>query len=174
MNEDMRFPIGEFDADAEVNEDDINEFIKAIENLPGEIRNAVAGLNDEQLDTEYRPDGWTIRQVVHHVGDSHMNAIIRFKLALTEDFPTIRPYFENHWADLSDSKIPLDASLKIIDGVHERWVILLKSMSEKELKRELKHPESGDWNLYKMLAQYAWHSKHHTAHITKLRERNDW
>ena len=174
MSRDLRFPIGQFNPDFEVTENLRNSFIKTIENLPAEISKAVEGLNDEQLDTEYRPEGWTIRQVVHHVADSHLNSFCRFKLALTEDFPTIRGYDEASWAELSDSKMPVEASLNIIDGIHKRWTEILNSMSDEDFKRELNHPESGKWQLVKMLGLYDWHSKHHTAHITNLRNRKGW
>lgn len=174
MKKDLRFPIGKFDADEEIKNSDRRKFVKTIENLPNEIYEAVDGLDDEQLDTKYRPDGWTVRQLVHHIADSHLNALCRFKLALTEDAPTIRPYLEDKWANLADSKMPLDASLKIIEGVHARWTNLLNSLSDEDFERKLNHPESGDWTLQKMLEQYAWHSKHHTAHITELRKRENW
>ncbi len=139
------------------------------------MREAVAGLDESQLDTEYRPGGWTVRQTVHHVADSHMNSIIRFKLALTEDSaPTIRPYYEDRWAELGDSKLPIDVSLNLIDGIHARWVSLLESMSDADFAKQFVHPETGPWTLDGALALYAWHSLHHTAHITSLRERNSW
>ena len=131
-------------------------------------------MNDAQLDTHYRPGGWTVRQTVHHVADSHLNAYVRFKLALTEDTPTIRPYDEAEWAELPDSTMPLENSFKIIEGVHSRWVNLLNSMSDDDYQKKLVHPESGEWTLEKFLGLYAWHSKHHTAHITKLAEREGW
>ncbi len=174
MSDDLRFPIGKFDSDIEVDNDLRNSFIKTIEDLPTDISKAVEGLDDEQLDTRYRPEGWTIRQVVHHVADSHLNSYCRFKLALTEEFPTIRGYDEASWAELPDSEMPVQVSLNIIEGIHMRWAKLLRSMSQKDFERELNHPESGIWNLEKMLGLYDWHSKHHTAHITDLRKRNNW
>jgi uncharacterized damage-inducible protein DinB len=174
MSEDLRYPIGRFDSGREVTQELRNEFIRTIKDLPKKIAESVKGLNDEQLDTEYRPEGWTVRQTVHHVADSHLNSYCRFKLALTEDNPTIRPYYEDRWAELKDSELPIDVSLKIIEGVHERWVTLLESFTEDDFKRKLQHPESGEWTLDKFLGLYDWHSKHHTAHITKLRERNNW
>jgi len=139
------------------------------------IAEAVSGLTDEQLDTPYREGGWTLRQTVHHVADSHINSFCRFKLALTEDDPpTIRPYYEDRWADLPDSNLPVEVSLKIIEGVHQRWTRMLKTMTDADFEREFIHPETGPWKLEKALAMYAWHSRHHTAHITSLRETNNW
>jgi uncharacterized damage-inducible protein DinB len=174
MSEDLRYPVGKFDSGREVTPELRREFIRTIADLPLKIAEAVEGLNDERLGTEYRPEGWTVRQTVHHVADSHLNSYCRFKLALTEDKPTIRPYHEDLWAELPDSKLSIDVSLKIIEGVHERWVVLLESFTEDDFKKELIHPESGVWTLEKFLGLYEWHSKHHTAHITKLRERNGW
>ncbi len=174
MSEDLRFPIGDFDPDFEVTPELRSSFIKTIEELPKVLSGAVEGLSEEQLDTQYRPEGWTVRQVVHHVADSHLNALCRFKLTLTEDEPTIRAYFEDRWAKLPDYKLPVDPSIKILEGVHECWVALLKSMSDEDFARKLDHPESGEWVLEKMLGMYDWHSKHHTAHITELRKRNGW
>jgi len=172
MNQDPRFPIGKFDAD------DLTtrvEHILTITNLPMRIAEAVSGLTDEQLDTPYREGGWTVRQTVHHVADSHINSFCRCKLALTEDDPpTIRPYYEDRWADLPDSNLPVEVSLKIIEGVHQRWTRMLKTMTDADFEREFIHPETGPWKLEKALAMYAWHSRHHTAHITSLRERNNW
>lgn len=174
MSEDLRYPIGKFDSKREVTPELRREFIQTISDLPEKITEAVEGLSDEQLDTEYRPEGWTVRQTVHHVADSHLNSYCRFKLAVTEDKPTIRPYHEDLWAELADSKLPVDVSLKLLETVHARWVALLESFSEDDFKKELIHPESGVWTLDKFLGLYEWHSKHHTAHITKLRERNEW
>ncbi len=169
---DLRYPIGKFDPlDAELR----SGHIKTIAELPANLAAAVAGLSDEQLDTPYRPEGWTLRQTVHHVADSHINSLCRFKLALTEDeAPTIRPYYEERWAELGDSKMPVGVSLSIVDGVHRRWVALLESMSDADYQREFIHPETGRWTLEKVLALYAWHSRHHTAHIAGLRDRSGW
>ena len=172
--EDLRYPIGKFDADIEVTPELRSEFIQTIEDLPTKLREAVAGLSEEQLETPYRAEGWTVRQTVHHVADSHINMFIRLRLALTEDTPTIRPYAEAEWAKLSDAKMPLEVSFKIIEGVHARLTNLLKSLTDEQFARKLIHPESGTFTLEKMLGLYDWHSKHHTAHITRLRERNDW
>lgn len=173
-SEDLRYPIGVFDPQIEVTEKIRNEFIKEIADLPANLKEAVETMEDKQLDTPYRPGGWTVRQTVHHVADSHLNAYVRFKLALTEETPTIRPYDEAEWAELPDSGMPLENSFKIIEGVHSRWVNLLDSMSEEDYLKKLYHPESGMWTLEKMLGLYAWHSRHHTAHITRLAEREGW
>ncbi|PYT01889.1 MAG: putative metal-dependent hydrolase [Acidobacteria bacterium] len=172
MNTDPRFPVGKFDAAAYPSRE---ENVKTISDLPANLKAAVHGLSDEKLDTPYRDGGWTLRQTVHHIADSHINSLCRFKLALTEDeAPTIRPYYEDRWAELADSKMPVDVSLKIVDGVHSRWTALLSSMTEEDFKREFIHPETGTWTLEKILALYAWHSVHHTAHITSTRDRNGW
>lgn len=171
MTNDPRYPIGKFESGAGMR----RQHIDTISNLPANIALAVSGLSDEQLDVPYREGGWTLRQTVHHVADSHINSLVRFKLALTEDAPpTIRPYYEERWAELADSQMPVDVSLKIIEGVHERWTQLLESMSDADFEREFIHPETGPWTLEKALALYAWHSRHHTAHITATRERNGW
>jgi uncharacterized damage-inducible protein DinB len=174
MSEDLSYPIGKFDSDFEVTPELRQKFINEVAELPKHLSEAVNEMTDDQLDTPYRPGGWSVRQTVHHVADSHLNAYVRFKLALTEDTPTIRPYHEAKWAELPDSKMPLENSFKIIEGVHSRWVNLLNSMSEEDFQKKLNHPESGLWELQKMLGLYAWHSKHHTAHITKLAEREGW
>ena len=170
--QDPRYPIGQFNRDDATSR---REHIKTIAELPTKLAAAVDGLSDEQLDTPYRPEGWTLRQTVHHIADSHMNSMVRFKLALTEDeAPTIRPYYEDRWAELGDSKMPVDVSLAIVDGVHRRWAFLLESFSDADFQREFIHPETGRWTLEKALALYAWHSRHHTAHITSLRKREGW
>ena len=170
--DDPRFPIGKFDAQ---NFPSREGNINTIAELPLRLASAVDGLSDEQLDTPYRDGGWTLRQTVHHIADSHINSLCRFKLALTEDeAPTIRPYHEDRWAELSDSRLPVDVSLKIVEGVHSRWTKLLESMTEDDYRREFVHPETGTWTLERVLTLYAWHSMHHTAHITSTRERNGW
>ena len=172
QEQDLRFPVGKFDPAAFHSRKDN---IASIANLPANVRAAVAGLTEEQLDTPYRPEGWTLRQTVHHIADSHINSLCRFKLALTEDeAPTIRPYHEDRWAELADSKLPVDASLAIIDGIHARWVELLTNMTDADFAREFVHPETGNWTLDKVLGLYAWHSRHHTAHLTTTRERHGW
>jgi hypothetical protein len=174
ISEDLRYPVGKFDRST-IGPERRTEFIKTITDLPNNIKTAVKDLNEHQLDTPYRPGGWTVRQTVHHVADSHINSYCRFKLALTEDEPpTIVPYYEDRWAELADSKLPIDVSLAVIDGIHQRWTTLLNSMSDADFNRVFKHPETGDWTLDGALALYAWHSKHHTTHITRLREREGW
>jgi uncharacterized damage-inducible protein DinB len=174
MSEDLRFPIGKFDPDIEIDAEMRGRFIRTIEEFPLHLYDTVKNLWDEQLDTPYRPGGWTVRQVVHHLADSHLNSLCRFKLALTEDHPTIRPYLEDRWAELPDSRMPVGVSLRIIEGIHARWAELLKSMTDEDFRRKLFHPESGEWTLEKMLALYDWHSRHHLAHITTLAERENW
>jgi uncharacterized damage-inducible protein DinB len=170
----LRYPVGRF-TPIENTAHARTECIRAIGQLPTRLCAAVAGLNDSQLDTPYRDGGWTVRQVVHHLADSHANSVIRFKLALTEECPTIKPYDENAWAQLSDSKsLPIDSSLIFISAMHERWVALLDSMSEADFQRDYVHPERGRQNLLTALGIYAWHGRHHTAHITALRARKNW
>ena len=172
---DPRFPIGKFDMEFEVSPELRTARISIIEDHPARMREAVEGLSDAQLDTAYRHEGWTIRQVVHHVADSHMNAFIRFKLSLTEyDPPTIKPYREERWAELGDAKLPVETSLRLLEAIHERWIALLHSISYSDFQKEFIHPETGFWTLDGALALYAWHSEHHTAHITTLRDRMGW
>jgi uncharacterized damage-inducible protein DinB len=172
----LRYPVGKFDWDAPIDEADFPNLIAAIAEAPGALRAAVAGLSREQLETRYRPGGWTVNQVVHHVPDSHLNAYTRFKLALTEDEPTIKPYDEAAWAELPDSKkVPIEVSLDLLDALHLRWVALLRSMDTADFNRGLRHPEHGRvLTLKQMLGLYAWHSRHHVAHITSLRKREGW
>jgi hypothetical protein len=165
MSENLKFPIGEFDKNIEVTDELRNGFISDLRELPLKVRSAVESLSDEQLDMPYRPEGWTVRQVIHHIADSHLNAFIRIKLALTEDVPTIRPYDEAEWAKLSDSELPIEPSMKIIEGVHTRLVEILSNLSDDDFKRKLDHPDSGEWKLENFIGLYAWHGKHHTAHI---------
>ncbi|HXE92000.1 MAG TPA: putative metal-dependent hydrolase [Terriglobales bacterium] len=173
---DLRYPIGPFDWKGSATADDRLRSIEAIERAPAALRSALVGLNAEQLDTPYRPGGWTVRQVAHHVPESHMNAYIRFKLALTEDQPTIKPYDENLWSQTPDVRLtPIETSLAILEALHQRWVILLRSLKPADFARTFTHPQYGktfplDW----ALAMYAWHGAHHTAHITSLRERMGW
>lgn len=169
---DLSYPIGKFDL---ANFADRAENLRTIGDLPNAVSAAVSGLDETQLDTEYRPGGWTVRQTVHHIADSHMNSQIRFKLALTEDEPpTIKPYYEDRWAELPDSRLPVEVSLRLIDGVHTRWMAFLKEMTDDDFQKKFIHPETGPWTLEAALALYAWHSLHHTAHITHLRERMGW
>ncbi|MGO9324009.1 MAG: YfiT family bacillithiol transferase [Terracidiphilus sp.] len=172
--EDLRYPIGKFRPPAESTPAVRAEQIEALRLLPERLRAAVAGLNDAQLNTPYRDGGWTVRQVVHHFADSHANSYVRFKLALTEDWPTIKPYDEAAWARLPDSSLSIEPSLVFITGLHQRLVALLDSMSEKDFERGFNHPERGRVALGTNLAIYAWHSRHHTAHITSLRARKGW
>jgi len=174
MTEDLSYPIGKFDKNFDFTSELKLQFISEIAELPEKLEAAVSNLSNEQLDTPYRPGGWTVRQTVHHVADSHINSLIRFKLALTEDVPTIRPYYEDRWATLIDSFLPIDSSLKIIEGLHLRCTTLLNSMSDEDFERNLIHPDSGEWSLWQFLGLYAWHGRHHTAHITNLRVRNSW
>lgn len=174
MSEDLRFPVGKFEK-IEVTDDLRQDFIKTISELPNKLREAVNNLNEEQLETQYRPEGWTIKQVVHHIADSHANSLIRFKLVLTEDVPPIKPYMEDRWAELADGKnAPIDLSLKLIDGLHGRWTVVLQNMSAEDFDRKLFHPEHGEVDLNYMLSLYEWHCRHHLAHITNLKERNNW
>jgi uncharacterized damage-inducible protein DinB len=174
LNE-LRYPIGRFTVPKEISTEQIKSYIKTIEESPAKYRKAVQDLSEEQLDTPYRPDGWTVRQVIHHVPDSHINSYVRFKLGLTEDKPTIKTYDEAKWAELDDSReTPIEVSLTLLESLHERWTLLLKSMSEKDFNKTVSHPEWGEIRLDKMLALYDWHCKHHLAHITNLRKRMGW
>jgi hypothetical protein len=173
--EDLRFPIGKFSFEGELTAENRQKCLDEIAATPKKMRAAVQGLNAQQLDTPYRPEGWTVRQVLHHVPDSHMNAFTRFKLALTEDEPTIKPYNEAEWAKLGDVPgTPIEVSLSLLDSLHERWMVLLKSIKPEDLKRKFRHPELGLMNLERTLAMYSWHGRHHVAHITSLRDRMGW
>ncbi len=174
--EKLKYPIGKFERPEIITKELVNKWIDEIESLSGRLKIEVENLSDEQLNTPYRPDGWTIRQVVHHLADSHMNSFIRIKLALTEEKPVIKPYFEKPWAELPDSKnLPIEPSLKILDGLLQRWVGLLKSLSEKELKRTFIHPEhKKEFSLDEIIGFYAWHGNHHLAHITTLKKTKNW
>jgi uncharacterized damage-inducible protein DinB len=173
--EDLRYPVGKFHYDGSPNPQQKQVFLEEIAQTPAKLRGAVAGLGDAQLDTPYRPGGWTVRQVVHHVPDSHLNSYTRFKLALTEDEPTIKTYAEDRWAELADSKAtPIEVSLTLLDSLHDRWVRLLRALTSEEWKRTFRHPELGPMTLEKTLALYAWHGRHHVAHINELRKRMAW
>src|SRR5580700_3179160 len=169
-----RYPIGRFRPPAASSAYNRSAQIETLRLLPERLRAAVSGLSQAQLDTPYREGGWTVRQVVHHFADSHANSFIRFKLALTEDWPTIKPYDEAAWARLSDSRLPIDGSLVFVDALHARWVALLQSMTEEDFQKGFVHPERGRMSLATNLALYDWHSRHHTAHITGLRQRMGW
>jgi hypothetical protein len=175
MISDPRFPIGKFHYDGPPAEDQRRSFIGEIANTPAALRAAVRGLLAQQLDTPYRDGGWTVRQVVHHLPDSHLNAYVRFKLALTEDEPTIKPYAEDRWAELEDTKsTPIEISLVLLESLHDRWVRLLRSLTMEDWKRQFRHPELGVVPLEKNVALYAWHGKHHVAQVTELRKRMSW
>ncbi|HET7890912.1 MAG TPA: bacillithiol transferase BstA [Candidatus Sulfotelmatobacter sp.] len=172
---DLRYPIGKFTYDRSLTEDQKRAFLDDVAQTPANLRAAVKGLSEAQLDTPYRPGGWTVRQVVHHVPDSHLNSYVRFKLALTEDEPTIKPYAEDRWAELPDTKAtPVDVSLALLDSLHDRWLRLLRSLTPEDWKRTFRHPEMGPMTLEKTLALYAWHGRHHVAHITALSSREGW
>lgn len=172
----LRFPVGDFTAPASTTSGIRAAHIQTLRLLPERLREAVAGLNEKQLDSPYREGGWTVRQVVHHVADSHANSFIRFKLALTEDWPTIKPYDQAAWAELADGRnFPVEISLDWLTALHQRWVALLESLTEDDFRRGYVHPASGGkQNLAQVLALYDWHSRHHTAHITSLRHRMGW
>jgi len=172
---DPRYPIGHPVLKPELTAAERSEAIETIASAPAALRAAVAGLSPEQLETPYRDGGWTVRQVVHHVPDSHMNAYIRFKLTLTEDEPTIKLYAEDRWARLADSKeTPVEVSLTLLETVHRRWDSVLRAMAPTDFQRRLNHPERGLVTLDSMLAMYSWHGRHHVAHVTTLRERMGW
>ncbi len=172
---DLSYPIGKFRYETPMNATQRKAAIDSIAQTPPKMRDAVRGLSAGQLDTPYRPGGWTVRQVVHHVPDSHMNAFIRTKLALTENEPTIKPYDEKAWANLADvPNTPIETSLTLLEAVHERWDHILRGLSDADYSRTFRHPEHGVRTLDWMIALYAWHGRHHVAHITSLRERNGW
>jgi uncharacterized damage-inducible protein DinB len=170
---DLRYPIGRRVPPTSFTAESRAAALKIITETPANLRRAVAGLTDAQLDTPYRPGGWTVRQLVHHVADSHMNAYIRTRLALTEDNPPIKPYDETKWAELPDAKtMPIDGSLAIIEALHARWVHLLTTLSVEQFNRTMFHPEHGKITIDSLVAIYAWHGPHHTAHVTELRKRS--
>src|SRR5688572_27331954 len=172
---DLRYPTGTFSFDPDITDAKRRNSIAAIRATPTALRAAVRGLDEQQVNTPYRDGGWTVRQVVHHVPESHMNAFVRFKLALTEDNPTIRPYEEDRWVRLGDiARTPLETSLALLDALHERWVTLLDVMTDGDFRRPLTHPQLGPMTLDRMLQLYAWHGPHHVAHVTALRAREGW
>jgi len=171
---DLRFPIGKFQRPASITAEQRSGYIDTLAAAPDRFRDAVRGLSEEQLDTPYRDGGWTIRQVCHHVADSHMNSFIRFRLALTEDEPIVKPYDEAKWALIADAEMPVEPSLCLLSCLHHRMVVMLRSLSDAEFARTFRHPENGLMDLNTNLALYAWHSRHHEAHIAGLRERMGW
>jgi uncharacterized damage-inducible protein DinB len=173
--EELKYPIGKY-IPLEYSDAQLREWINEIKQLPSILEEAVLNLDESQLETPYRPEGWTLKQLVHHVADSHMNAYMRFKLGLTEENPTIKPYDEAAWAELSDTKnLPINISLTILHAVHIRWTEVLKNISQEEWNRTVFHPEhQRTMTLWNLLGMYAWHGKHHVAHVTQLRKRNNW
>jgi uncharacterized damage-inducible protein DinB len=172
---DLRYPVGRYQAPDVVTKDQRNTWITELSSLPENLKQAIAGLSEAQLDTPYRPGGWSVRQVVHHLPDSHINCYVRFRLALTEPSPLIKPYEEAAWAELADAKTGSAAlSLSLLEALHQRWVALLKTLTKEEFARTFRHPELGEVRLDWALGLYAWHSRHHVAQITGLRERSGW
>jgi uncharacterized damage-inducible protein DinB len=172
---DPRYPIGKFSFDGNLTAEQKRQYLNDIEQAPARLRDAVRGLSDQQLNTPYREGGWTVRQLTHHVPDSHLNAYIRFKLALTEDEPTIKPYMEDRWAELPEAKnAPTEVSLALLDSLHQRWTMMLRNIPDPDWKRTFRHPEMGLLSLEKTLALYSWHGRHHVAHVTSLRGKMGW
>ena len=171
---DLRYPVGDWTAPETISSDDRLEAVAILAELPSHLRNAVQGFDGAQFDTPYRDGGWTVRQLIHHVADSHMNALSRTKLALTEEAPLVFAYNERAWAELHDSAAPAEWSLELIEAVHARWVMLLQSLTDAQWRRAYRHPERGTQTVEQVTLLYAWHSRHHTAHITHLRRRMDW
>lgn len=174
--EQLKFPIGKFEKPDIITPNLLEKWITDISSFPERLKKEVMHLTDQQLDTPYRPGGWTIRQVIHHCADSHMNSLTRFKLTLTEDQPVIKPYYEERWAELADSKkMPIAPSIKMLEGIHERWTILLKQLTETDYARTFIHPEHGKiFRIDENIGVYAWHGNHHLAHITEVKKRNQW
>lgn len=171
----LRYPIGTFNYDGDVADEDLERWIDQIATLPQDMRKVVARLSDEQLETPYRPGGWTLRQVIHHVPDSHLNSYVRFKLALTEDEPTIKPYNEARWAELPDSRIvPVSTNLDFLAFLHAKWTALLRAMDRNDFAKRFNHPDFGPTGLAVTVGYYAWHGRHHLAHITSTIEREGW
>lgn len=172
--QDPRYPIGKFLRPEVISADDRLSAIATLAELPTHLRNAAGNLNHTQLGTPYREGGWTVRQLIHHIADSHLNAFIRIKLALSEDWPTIKSYDEKTWATLHDAAAPVEWSLNLIEALHARWVMLLQSLDEQQWQRGFRHPENGPMSVELATCLYAWHSRHHTAHINQLRLREEW
>jgi len=172
---DPRYPVGKFSFEGPLSEEQKTRFLDEIEQTPARLKAAVQGLSQQQLDMPYREGGWTVRQVVHHVPDSHMNSYMRFKLALTEEEPTIRTYMEDRWAELPEARTaPIELSLGLLENLHKRWMLMLRAIPEADWKRTFRHPALGLMNLERTLALYAWHGRHHVAHVTELRKRMGW
>lgn len=172
--QDLRYPIGEFRPPASITLAMRVDAIETIAALPEKMRSAVRGLSEPQLDTPYRPSGWTVRQVVHHVPDSHLNAYVRLKLAITENNPTVKPYDQDSWSQLPDQRMPIDVSLSLLDALHARWTTVLRALTPDQFARPMFHPEIGPITVDYLVQLYSWHSRHHVAHITRLREREGW
>jgi len=171
----LSYPIGKFKFDPDITVVKREEWTRKIESLPGQLKDSIEGLDEEQLDTPYRPGGWTVRQLIHHLADSHMHAYIRMRLALTEENPSVKTYDQDAWAALADAKsAPVEPSLSVIDGLHARWGQLLHSLASSDFKRTVQHPEMGQVELDLILQIYAWHGDHHVAHILALRRRQAW
>lgn len=174
-DEQLRYPVGRFQRPQSTSAEERERWIEGLERLPAQLRAATGDLNEQQLDTPYRPGGWTVRQLVHHVADSHINSYVRFRLALTEQTPVIKPYDEKAWAELADARTaPIELSLRLLESIHARWAMLLRSMTDQDFLRNYRHPETGESSLDAVLALYAWHSRHHLAHINNLRGRSGW
>jgi uncharacterized damage-inducible protein DinB len=175
MMADDRYPVGTFKKQDTTSESERLALIQRLAEAPALLRHAVTGLSDQQLDTPYREGGWTVRQVTHHLADSHMNAYIRCKLLMTEPHPTIRPYDQDRWAKLHDASTnPIEVSLVLLESLHSRWVAFLMALAPADFSKTLNHPESGTMKLDDVLQLYAWHGRHHTAQITALKERMGW
>jgi hypothetical protein len=175
MMEDLKYPIGKY-VPQPFSDKQLQEWVRDIQFLPQDLENSILNLDEAQINTPYRPEGWTVKQLIHHVADSHMNAYIRFKLGLTENNPTIKPYDEALWAEMSDTKnLPVNLSLTLLHALHTRWVEVIKNIKGDEWNRTIFHPEAKkEMTIWYLLGSYAWHSKHHTAHLTRLRERMNW
>ena len=172
---DLQYPVGKFTVEENLSDARRSELIGQIAEAPGKLRDALKGLDAKQLDTPYRDGGWTLRQVAHHLADSHMNAYVRFKLALTEETPAVKPFKEAAWAELPDSHVtPIDVSLALVESLHARWVVLLRSLKPADWERPVLHSEAGPMSLNLLLGLYAWHGAHHVAQISALRARNQW
>jgi uncharacterized damage-inducible protein DinB len=172
---DLRYPVGRMQRASTLSPEARRTAIEAIAEAPANLRKAVAGLNDAQLDTPYRPEGWTVRQLVHHVADSHIHAFVRTRFALAETNVTIVPYEEKAWAELPDMRtMPVEVSLDLLDALHARWVHVIRALGADDFRRSIQHPENGTMTVDDLLCAYSWHGRHHTAHVTALRERKGW